>query len=449
MTYDTWYLLFLGTVGAMLLFNVIQWVLYHERIYGLYTLYMLVWLSFFGLLLANITLAQTRFIQVAIPMVAYFVYFDLTNHFLNLPEKNPRLLKLFRIVQGSLAGYIILEIIFCFFTELWRHPIHGILHTFMRIALAILAVYVIILILRWKDTVARLFITGSAALVTGGVASMLATMLFSHPWGELAWQKPLSFIEIGIVIELLFFSVGLTYRHRRQEIQQAVRKALVEKELAQEREQRRREQLEADLAVQQLKHEKTEVQMRALQTQINPHFLFNSLNTLSSLIDESPDLATEFVDELSTVYRYLLRSNDTELTTLGVELTFIQSYLNLLTTRFGQSLNPEINIEVGHLEAQLPPLTLQLLIENAVKHNVVLPEQPLTIRITTTHTGLLIVENTLQRKTIRVESNGIGLSNITTKYKMLRYPSPVFEEAEGWFRVTLPLIGINTNEPVA
>lgn len=187
--------------------------------------------------------------------------------------------------------------------------------------------------------------------------------------------------------------------------------------------------------------------MRALQSQVNPHFLFNSLNSLSSISEENPQQATEYVDELSSEYRYLLRAGEQELTTLSIELSFIQSYFHLLKTRYGSSVRPELAVAEGCHDALIPPLTLQLLVENAVKHNRALPEEPLTIRIRTTEDGQLVVENNLQRRNVRVDSNGVELSNITDKYRLLNrfnLDGPIIlliEEIEGWFRVTLPLLG--------
>ncbi|NID09517.1 sensor histidine kinase [Fibrivirga algicola] len=182
-----------------------------------------------------------------------------------------------------------------------------------------------------------------------------------------------------------------------------------------------------------------QVQLDAMRQQVNPHFLFNSLNSLISLIEEDPHQASTFAEELSTVYRYLLRSNDCPLTTLASELEFIQSYYHLLKTRHGEALTLITRIQPGVELAQLPPLTLQLLVENAVKHNVVLPEQPLTISLTATGQQLT-VSNNLQRKQSRVLSNGIGLSNILTRYQALGSLQPVVEEDGQEFRVTLPLL---------
>ncbi|MFN8347327.1 MAG: histidine kinase [Spirosomataceae bacterium] len=181
-------------------------------------------------------------------------------------------------------------------------------------------------------------------------------------------------------------------------------------------------------------------QLEALKQQVNPHFLFNSLNALGSLIEDDPKQAAVFLEELSTVYRYLLRSNDQNLITLAAELDFIHSYTHLLQTRYGAGLQLLIEVEERCKTYQIPPLTLQLLVENAVKHNKILQEAPLTITIATDTLQQLAVTNNLQRKNSRIHSNGVGLNNILTKYKMLGLTLPVIEEDESRFSVLLPLI---------
>lgn len=181
-------------------------------------------------------------------------------------------------------------------------------------------------------------------------------------------------------------------------------------------------------------------QLDALKQQVNPHFLFNSLNVLDSLIEDDPQQARVFLDELSTVYRYLLRSNEHHLTDLNSELAFIHSYFHLLKTRHGSGLSLNVAVDDQYQHYQIPPLTLQLLVENAVKHNIVLPDQPLIIDIMTGDQASLYVRNNVQRKTTRVVSNGVGLTNILTKYRMLSQPAPVIQEADDVFMVTLPLI---------
>jgi sensor histidine kinase YesM len=189
----------------------------------------------------------------------------------------------------------------------------------------------------------------------------------------------------------------------------------------------------------QLKRENLQSQLESLKSQVNPHFLFNSLNSLSSLISEDVQQAETFVDEMSKVYRYLLRNNEDDLTTLHAEMQFIQSYFHLLKTRYGESLQLHINIEELYLVYQLPPLTLQILVENAVKHNAMRKDQPLQIQIGTRE-GRLVVTNNLQRKYRQVSSNRIGLSNIAKKYKLLKQEDIMVKEDEREFAVIIPLI---------
>ncbi|WP_128548479.1 sensor histidine kinase [Larkinella soli] len=189
-------------------------------------------------------------------------------------------------------------------------------------------------------------------------------------------------------------------------------------------------------------------QLDALKQQVNPHFLFNSLNVLDSLIEDDPRQARLFLEELCTVYRYLLRSNEHYLTDLGTELDFIHSYFHLLKTRHGEGVSLDVAVDGQYQDYRLPPLTLQLLVENAVKHNIVLPDQPLQIVISTDGRGGLTVRNNLQRKSVRVASNGVGLTNILAKYRMLGRPAPTIRETEGEFVVSLPLIAATDKEPV-
>ncbi|WP_266366547.1 sensor histidine kinase [Tellurirhabdus rosea] len=188
--------------------------------------------------------------------------------------------------------------------------------------------------------------------------------------------------------------------------------------------------------------EKSNLQTRlsSLQHQVSPHFLFNSLNSVSSLISENPQQAEEFVEELSSVYRYLLRANEESLTPLATELEFIQSYYHLLQTRHGDALKLILNIEPAYTAYQIPPLTLQLLVENAVKHNIILPEQPLVIQITTDKKAQLTVSNNLQRKNVQVFSHGIGLANILKKYRVMGQQEPTVQERNDRFEVILPLV---------
>jgi two-component system, LytTR family, sensor kinase len=181
-------------------------------------------------------------------------------------------------------------------------------------------------------------------------------------------------------------------------------------------------------------------QYDSLKQQVNPHFLFNSLNSLSSLIRIDPMQAERFVEELSHVYRYLLQSNQGELTSLRQELGFIQSFLHLLKTRFGDALQVALEVPEAMQHYKIPPLTLQLLVENAVKHNEVSSENPLRLSIAINVAGRLEVKNNLQKKLVAVPSEKVGLANIMAKYKLLGQPEVEVRETENEFIVSLPLI---------
>ena len=177
-----------------------------------------------------------------------------------------------------------------------------------------------------------------------------------------------------------------------------------------------------------------------LKSQVNPHFLFNCFNTLSSLISIDKAKALQFLDELSKVYRYLLRSNQESICTLHTELNFIDSYFTLLQTRHGGSIQLRKNIEKQYLNYFIPSLTLQLVVENAVKHNTISKSNPLVIDIFTAGENKLVVNNNLQRRASVVHTNGVGLQNIKLKYQLLDQQG--FQVMEGGknFTVVLPLI---------
>jgi two-component system LytT family sensor kinase len=192
-----------------------------------------------------------------------------------------------------------------------------------------------------------------------------------------------------------------------------------------------------------LKKENLQSQLDSLKQQVNPHFLFNSLNTLSSLMRKDVNKAEKFLDELSKVYRYLLRNNEGELINLSTELQFIESFVHLLKTRYGDALQMTISVDEVAKNLLLPPLTLQLLVENAVKHNIIDKQMPLLITLETDDQLWLSVSNNLQKKSISLPSNKVGLSNIAGKYKLLEQPSIIISETKEKFTVSIPLIKNN------
>lgn len=188
----------------------------------------------------------------------------------------------------------------------------------------------------------------------------------------------------------------------------------------------------------QLEKINLQIQLSRLQEQLQPHFLFNNLNTLLSLVEETPDRAGRFIRELSTVYRNLLHTTHRQLVPLERELQFVEAYLFLLKTRFENALEISIRVDHSWQNHYLPPLTLQLLVENAVKHNQVDQRHPLHLHITTLQTGSIVVRNTLRKRT--VPSERVGLANLAAKYRLLQLPDINMEETDEEFIVTIPLL---------
>jgi two-component system, LytTR family, sensor kinase len=198
-----------------------------------------------------------------------------------------------------------------------------------------------------------------------------------------------------------------------------------------------------------LEKEKLQAELQQLKGIINPHFLFNNLNSLSSLITDDPAQAEAFLDEFTKVFRYLLRNNDTELTTLAQELQFMHSYYHLLQTRYGRAISMEMRIDPAYESYLLPPLTLQLLVENAVKHNRALKEAPLCIELFSDTHHRLFVRNNLALRDKRIESTGIGLRSINSRYSLLNHEPPIVRNEDGFFSVVIPLIPSGVTAAIA
>ncbi len=177
----------------------------------------------------------------------------------------------------------------------------------------------------------------------------------------------------------------------------------------------------------------------SLKNQIDPHFLFNSLNVLSSLIEENPDNAQRFTTSLSKIYRYVLEQKDKELVSVEEELAFAKTYMNLLKMRFENSISYELPEGFDNVEAKVVPLSLQLLLENTIKHNVVSEQKPLHIKIFTKD-NYLIVQNNLQKKEVLQDRRGVGLQNIISRYSILTERKVLIEHTDTIFAVYLPIL---------
>jgi PAS domain S-box-containing protein len=196
---------------------------------------------------------------------------------------------------------------------------------------------------------------------------------------------------------------------------------------------------EANTQLIRLQKENLQSQFEVLRQQVNPHFLFNSLNVLTSLIKLEPDLAEKFTEHLSKVYRYVLENKDNDLVKLETELEFLDAYIFLLNIRFMDKIEVKITVEENKKDLLVLPLALQLLIENAIKHNSMSKRNPLKIEISIENANILRVENNLQERESHMASTGVGLKNIAHRYKLLEMPEPEFIKTETHFIARVPL----------
>ena len=193
------------------------------------------------------------------------------------------------------------------------------------------------------------------------------------------------------------------------------------------------------LEAERLQKENIQSQLNALRNQVNPHFLFNSLNTLTNLIQEDQAKATQFVSHFSDFYRYTLQSQEKEISTLKEELEAVDSYIQMQRERFGEHLVIIENIESRVNQLSLPTLTLQILIENCIKHNAISHVKPLNIRIFNIE-NTLVIENNFQPKTSKLPSTKLGLHNIQQRYSYLTDRKVIIKETSSVFMITIPLL---------
>ncbi|GAB3903498.1 hypothetical protein GCM10028803_32070 [Larkinella knui] len=269
-----------------------------------------------------------------------------------------------------------------------------------------------------RRTLVMLIVVG---VLTVGLATLdvFAYSLFPSLEVSFSWKVVRPILVLGLIFDLCF-CVALTAFYTYN--------------------QWHRDQTENE----QLRQATLQHQLDSLKMKINPHFLFNSLNSLSSLIGEDQQLAETFVDQLSKVYRYLLQANTRDLVSLQTELEFVANYADLLHTRYGPSLRINQTTAITFLEYALPPLTIQILIDNAIKHNTMSPDNPLSIDISTTRNGRLLVRNTLQRKTVLMKVSQAKLANLLAKYRLLSGDEGQVRETETHFEVSLPLLNSTT-----
>lgn len=271
------------------------------------------------------------------------------------------------------------------------------------------------------DPVKRLFATVLTYMVYAFLVSFV--IVFCYAWiewkfdeGQIPWSGILKFTLTPMTIALVFMAI-FTSRSWLMEW----RKSAIEAE--------------------QLRSEKLASQYQSLKDQLNPHFLFNSLNALSNLVYEDADKSAAFIQKLSKIYRYVLEVQQEELVSLTKELDFARNYLDLQKIRFEENLSFSIKVqtEKGYF---IPPLSLQLLLENAIKHNVASQDNPLFIHILQKGNELWVSNSFQPKSGLNDPSTGVGLNNIKMRYQLLSDQQIQVTQRENEFLVRLPLLTI-------
>ena len=196
---------------------------------------------------------------------------------------------------------------------------------------------------------------------------------------------------------------------------------------------------EAAIQQEELKRAHLALQYQSLKAQTNPHFLFNSLSSLVTLIGKDPERATEFVHKLSDVYRYVLEQRENELVTLAEELKFLEDYIYLQKIRFGENLKVHLNVKINQKRLMVP-LALQMMVENAIKHNEVSAENPLVIEMDSTGDARIVIRNRLQKTEVIEDSPGTGIENLRKRITFFTDEPLLVKEESGVFQVTIPTI---------
>jgi sensor histidine kinase YesM len=351
--------------------------------------------------------------------------------FLNTKKYFPKLYAFSNIVYIPCSLCIILSI--------FNYPALSILiYDFTSIFFSCYILSIIIIAIRKGNRPARIILAGWSLAICGFIAFALK---------NLGWLPSNNFtnhtMQIGVAFEAALFSLALADRINVLKKENEDKQNKIINHLK-EHEQNMLATKESELIIERLKKESLISQFESLKNQINPHFLFNSLNVLTELITQKPEYAIVFIKELADVYRYVLENKNKEVVELETELSFVKAFSYLLNIRYPENLKINIGID-NHINGILiPPLTLQMLIENSIKHNIISSQQPLLIEINMEE-DYLVVKNNIQRKKISGIPSGIGLKNIESRYNFLTDKKIHVSDNGKYFIVKIPILKYQSN----
>ena len=416
--YDDIFLIFQGMMGMMLIFVGLQNYFTRHEAYWYYFFHILCWILYFSIRYESFydwinnpqKLPLIDFLwdfhRVGFPMLSYLVYYSFTSQLLELPKTLPKLSRVLKIVQLILSVYIaFLVILALFFHEIHQQFWYEIVHTVVRIFLAGISIYIMIQLYQSVDRLKWFFVVGSVSLLIFALIAMISTLFVGNERIIDFWKIPLFYMHLGVISEIICLSLALSYKNKVVENQ----KLTAEQSLQLEREQREIESLKIDLEKQELSRQMTVLRMRALRSQMNPHFLFNSLNAIQEcIITNQTDAAVMYLAKFSKLVRLILENSDQQTIPLSREIETLKLYLDVESLRFTHSFSYHIDVktDIDPVLISIPPMLVQPYAENAIWHGLLNKQGERILKIA--------FESDDESLFVSIEDNGVGRKKSAT-----------------------------------
>lgn len=404
---------FLGMFAMMFLYNLMQAFFQKERTTKAY-LYYAAYIACWGIYLflawyefyfvkgkytyhQNVVFNARRSI---LPLLSYVAYFGFANEYIGLHKLMPGLWKWFRYTQIGLLGYCLLLAFVDYTFPLLNHsPAYVIPYTVVRFFMIVISLVGMVRVYQRKETLSFLFTLGSACLMVFSILAIISTYYWDNKSDFPLYTVPNFYLLLGITLELLCFSLGLSHLNKQIELE----KSKAENLLREAHEKSYHEKTELELEKRRINQQITELRLKALRSQLNPHFLFNSLNAIQEcVVMNQTDIATSYLAKFSKLMRSILENSDKQTITLAQEINLLKLYIDVESLRFSHTFSYEIssNTHIDPSLINIPPMLVQPYIENAIWHGL-LPKKDnrkLKIGFSSDDDNLLIL----------IEDNGIG-----------------------------------------
>jgi two-component sensor histidine kinase len=414
--YNDIFPIFQGMMCMMLVYIGLQNYFIADKAYRFYFFHILCWLLYFTIREAMFYDFQSNpkklfgvnflwnFHRIGFPMLSYILYYSFANRLLDFPKTVPEVswkVRLTQIILLIYLGFILLVALF--FPDAKTQNWYEMLHTLARLLTAVVSIYFIVILHNSVDKLRWFFVIGSIFMVIFALFAMISSMIFfqldSDPADLAFWQLPMFNMQLGVILEIVCLSLALSYKTKVIENQ----KLIAEQSLQKEREQREMDQLKLALEKQELSRQMTNLRMRALRSQMNPHFLFNSLNAIQEcIITNQTDAAVMYLAKFSRLVRLILENSDQQNIPLSREIETLRLYLDVESLRFTHAFRYDIqvNTDIDPVLINIPPMLVQPYAENAIWHGLLNKKGERILKIT--------FENDEDSLFVNIADNGIG-----------------------------------------